>query len=122
MYLKAEISTYRQAQRYNATTDELEEYGPEETLGVTEEVMSVTPLELRQEIEKRYFNLAKPIGADVQITPDGVIEITYAGEHDYRTPIHEQTPFMERVEIRVYEVEYKFVNINHDETFKDVAR
>jgi hypothetical protein len=77
--------------------------------------------ELKSKIEREYFSLDKPIGADVQIF-DGRLEIQYQGEYDYRTPKEEQIPFIETVSIFISKVEETNVDLEIDPIFKNVAR
>lgn len=92
-----------------------------ETLGVVGEIKRRSIKELKEEIEKRYFNLDKPIGADVQIF-DGTIIIQYEGEHDYRTPKKDKIPFIETVRIVISKVDEKYLDIASLAEFKKIPR
>jgi hypothetical protein len=89
--------------------------------GVIRELTAPTLEELKSKIEREYFSLDKPLGADVQIF-DGRLEIQYQGEHDYRTPKEEQIPFIETVSIFISKVEETMVDLESESIFKNVAR
>lgn len=89
--------------------------------GIIRELNAPTLAELKAKIEREYFDFAKPIGADVQIF-DGRIEISYEGEHDYRTPKEEQIPFIATVSIYITKVEVESVDLNNEELFKNIPQ
>lgn len=122
MYFKAYISMSTE----NLWKNDLGEYegcDPDtyQDHGIIAELQAPTLLELKAKIEKSYFNLDKPIGADVQIF-DGRIEIQYQGEHDYRTPKSEQIPFIETVSIVISSVDETYLDLANESIFKGVAR
>lgn len=76
---------------------------------------------LKAEIEKHYFSLSNPIGADVQIF-DGAIEIQYGGEHHYSTPKAEQIPFIETARIVISRVEETYLDLASEPLFSSINR
>ena len=92
-----------------------------ESLGIIDEIKRRSVKELKEEIEKKYFNLDKPIGADVQIF-EGTIIIQYEGEHDYRTPKKDQIPFIETARIVISKIDEKYVDISSLAEFKKIPR
>lgn len=89
--------------------------------GVVRDFTAPTLEELKKKIEKEYFNLEKPIGADVQIF-DGRIDIQYIGEHDYRTPKSEQIPFIETTSIYISKIEETYLDLANEEIFSKISR
>lgn len=80
-------------------------------LGITEK-SAPTLEELKSKIEHEYFNLEKPIGADVQVF-DGAIEISF--ETDDGKGI-------ENARIIIAKVEETYIDIASEPIFKGVAR
>lgn len=116
MYYKAYISI---------STEQMDNEGciPEtyQDHGVVATIQKPTLEELISEISKQYFNLERPIGADVQIF-DGSLEIQYEGEHDYRTPKAEQIPFIETARITISKVDETYLDLSLEPAFSKVAR
>lgn len=86
-----------------------------------EAIQAPTLAKLKEKISKRYFDLDKPIGADVQIF-DNRIEISYEGEHDYRTSKKDQFLFFETVSIYIAQVEETEVNLASEKLFSKIPR
>lgn len=117
MYYKASISV---------STEQLDSEGscnPDtyQDHGQVRELTAASLKELKQKIEREYFNLENPIGADVQIF-DGRIEIQYAGEHDYRTPKAEQVPFIETTSIVISKVDETYLDLASEPLFSKISR
>lgn len=115
IYLSVELMTQNKKGEWELGGTDYHDHGLVETL------TAPTVSKLIEKIEKRYFSLIKPIGADVQIY-DGALEISYEGEHDYRTPKKEQTPFIETVRIVISKVEKEILDLAKLKEFKGVAR
>lgn len=75
--------------------------GLEDTCHVinTETINSSTLESLLFELNKRY-SILNPDGIEIQIF-DNTIDISFEGEHDYRTPKSEQVPFFENIQIKI---------------------
>lgn len=123
MYYKASITVSTENLWLNPKTNEYEGCDPDtfQDCGVVREITASTLVELKQKIEREYFNLEKPVGADVQIF-DGRIEIQYEGEHDYRTPKAERIPFIETTSIYISKVNEESIDLENEELFKNIPR
>jgi len=123
MYFKAYISVSTEQLEINIETNQYEGCNPDtyQDHGIIRELTAPTLVELKAKIESEYFNLEKPVGADVQIF-DGRIEIQYQGEHDYRTPKNEQTPFIEITSIIISKVDETYLDLSNEEIFSKISR
>lgn len=123
MYFKAYISVATENLWKNPKTNEYEGCDPDtyQDHGIIRELTAPTLAELKTKIEHEYFNLEKPIGADVQIF-DGRIEIQYQGEHDYRTPKAEQIPFIETTSIYISRVTETHIDLESNPLFASIGR
>ncbi len=93
--------------------------------GVTE-LKAQTLEELKNKISSQFFDLDKPIGADVQIF-DGRIKISYEGEHDINYSIPkdkrpEQIPFIETASISIVRVEETEIDLANESIFSKIER
>jgi len=91
-------------------------------LGAVYSLQAPTLAELKTKISSEYFNLDKPIGADVQLY-DGAIEICFDGEHDYRKSMDERdhTPFLETIRITISQVDETYLDLSNDPLFKNIG-
>jgi len=123
VYFKAYLSLTTEQLWLNPETNAYEGCDPDtfQDHGTIRELTAPTLQALKNKIEKEYFDLEKPIGADVQIF-DGAIEIQYQGEHDYRTPKAEQIPFIETVRITISQVEETYLDLANETIFKNISR
>lgn len=123
MYYKASVSMATENLWLNEKTNEYEGCDPDsfQFHGEIQSFKASTLPELKSIIEKNYFNLEKPVGADVQIY-DNRIEISYQGEHDYRTPKKEQIPFIETISIVISKVIETQINLEEELLFKNIPR
>lgn len=123
MYFKASISISTENFWLNPETGDYEGCDPDtyQEHGIIRELTAPTLKELKVKIEREYFSLDKPIGADVQIF-DGRIEIQYEGEHDYRMPREDRIPFIETVSVYISKVEEIPIDLETEEIFKGVSR
>lgn len=123
MYFKAYIHMTTEQLWKDPKTGEYEGCDPDtfQDHGQVGTLQAPTLEELKTKIEKQYFNLEKPIGADVQIF-DGRIEIQYQGEHDYRTPKDEQVPFIETVSIIISSVDETYLDLANESIFSKIER
>lgn len=123
MYFKAYIAISTENLWKNPKTNEYEGCDPDsfQDHGIIREIQASTLEELKNKVEKEFFNLEKPIGADVQIF-DGAIEIQYQGEHDYRTPKAEQIPFIETARIVISKVDETYLDLANETIFKNISR
>lgn len=123
MYFKAYISVATEKLWMNPETGSYEGCDPDtyQDQGVVRSITAPTLAELKAKIEREYFNLEKPIGADVQIF-DGRIEIQYQGEHDYRTPKAEQIPFIETTSIVISKVDETYLDLANEDIFSKISR
>lgn len=123
MYFKAYIAISTENLWKNFETGEYEGCDPDsyQDHGIVRELKDATLEGLKKKIEREFFNLEKPIGADVQIF-DGVIEIQYEGEHDYRTPKAEQIPFIETARITIAKVEETNLDLMNEPLFQKISR
>ena len=121
MYYKASICLSTKALWLNPETNTYEGCDPEtyQNHGQIREIAAPTLNELRTKIEREYFKLSKPIGADVQIF-DNIIEIQYEGEHDYRTPKKDRIPFIETTSIYITRVIETEVDLGKESVFADL--
>lgn len=107
MYYKAYISL---------ATEQMDDEGciPEtyQDFGVIDTIQAPTLAGIKIAIEKRYFNLEKPIGANVQVF-DGALEISY--ESDFARQI-------ENVRITISKIDENYLDLSNEELFKGVAR
>lgn len=107
MYYKAYISL---------ATEQMDDEGciPEtyQDFGVVETIQAPTLQELKEKISKQFFNLEKPIGADVQIF-DSAIEISC--EDDSK-------PQINNYRITISKVEETYIDLSNEGLFKGVAR
>lgn len=76
----------------------------------TETIKSSTLESLIAELNKRY-SILNPNGIEVQIF-DNKIDISFEGEHDYRTPKSEQIPFIEDIQIKIEHYEPTEVDLS----------
>lgn len=123
MYFKAYIAISTENLWKNPETNEYEGCDPDsyQDHGIIREIQASTLEELKNNIQKEFFNLEKPIGADVQIF-DGAIEIQYQGEHDYRTPKAEQIPFIETARIVISKIDETYLDLANETIFKNISR
>lgn len=89
--------------------------------GTIDTIRAPSLAELKAAIERRYFSLDNPIGADVQIF-ENRIEIQYQGEHDYRTPKAERIPFIETATITIAKITTEEVDLSSEMVFAKVPR
>lgn len=122
-YYKAYIQISTVQYLKNTETGEFEGCDPDsyQDHGVVQTIQAPSLEELKQKISREFFNLEKPVGADVQIF-DGSIEIQYEGEHDYRTPKSEQVPFIETARIVISKVEETYLDLSNEDLFKNIDR
>lgn len=113
IYLSVEFMTKNKKGEWEFGGDEYHDHGLVDTL------TAPSLPKLIEEIEKRYFNLIKPIGADVQIF-DGALEICYEGEPDYRDK--NPTPFMETARIIISKVQKETLDLAKVKEFNKVSR
>ncbi len=123
MYFKAYISVSTEQLWENPKTNEYEGCDPDsyQDLGIVRELTATTLEDLKNKIQKEYFDLEKPVGADVQIF-DGRIEIQYQGEHDYRTPKAEQIPFIETTSIVISKIDEIYLDLANEKLFSKISR
>lgn len=123
MYFKASISISTVNLWFNPETGAYEGCDPDtyQYYGIARELTAPTLKELKVKIEREYFSLDKPIGADVQIF-DGRIEIQYEGEYDYRTPKEDRIPFIETASVYISKVEEISIDLETEDLFKGVSR
>lgn len=76
----------------------------------TETINSSTLESLLSELNKRY-SILKPDGIEIQIF-DNTIDISFEGEHDYRTPRSERVPFFENIQIKIEQYEPTEVDLS----------
>lgn len=89
--------------------------------GVIRTFTAPTLLELKTILSKEFFNLDKPIGANVQIF-ENRIEIRYSGEHDYRTPKSERIPFIETASVYIEKITSEEVDLTKEPLFSKIER
>lgn len=123
MYYKAYISLATESLWLNPKTKEYEGCDPDtyQDHGIVRELTAPSLEELKKKIEKEYFSLDNPIGADVQIF-DGRIEISSQGEHDYRTPEAEQIPFIENFSIVISKIDETYLDLANEDIFSKISR
>lgn len=123
MYFKAYISVSTEQLWKNPKTNKYEGCDPDsyQDLGIIRELTATTLEDLKNKIQKEYFDLEKPVGADVQIF-DGRIEIQYQGEHDYRTPKAEQIPFIETTSIVISKIDETYLDLANEKVFSKISR
>ena len=123
MQFKAYISVSTEQLWKNPKTNEYEGCDTDsyQDLGIIRELTATTLEDLKNKIQKEYFNLEKPVGADVQIF-DGRIEIQYQGEHDYRTPKAEQIPFIETTSIVISKIDETYLDLANEKLFSKISR
>lgn len=123
MYFKAYVALSTENLWLNPETNEYEGCDPDtfQDHGIVFTFQDSTLEGLKKQIEKHFFNLDKPIGADVQIF-DGAIEIQYQGEHDYRTPKAEQIPFIETARIVISKIDEAYLDLASETIFKNISR
>jgi hypothetical protein len=123
MYFKAYIAISTENLWRDPETGEYEGCDPDtfQDHGIVRELTDSTLEGLKNKIKREFFDLEKPIGADIQIF-DGAIEIQYQGEHDYRTPKAEQIPFIETARIVISKIEETYLDLANETIFKNVSR
>lgn len=123
VYFKAYIAISTENLWKNPETNEYEGCDPDsyQDHGIVQTFQAVTLEELKNKIQKEFFNLEKPVGADVQIF-DGAIEIQYQGEHDYRTPKAERIPFIETARIVISKIDETYLDLANETIFKNISR
>lgn len=100
MYFKAMLAISTQQLELNPKTGKYEGSNPDthEDHGVFETVTATTLEELVAKLKKRYDL------KDAELF-EGVIQLSYMGEHDHRTPKEERVPFIEDLSIHFSRVE-----------------
>lgn len=123
MYFEAVVALSTENLWKNPETGEYEGCDPDsyQDHGVVLTLQDPTLEGLKKKIEQHYFDLEKPVGADVQIF-DGALEIQYQGEHDYRTPKDEQIPFIETARIVILKVEEEYLDLANEPLFSKISR
>lgn len=112
MYFKAYISITTEDLMTDGSCDPdtFQDHGEIETF------TKPTLAELKTEIGKRYFNLEKPIGADVQIF-DGSIDICHL-EQNLKTG----QEYYENIRIMISKVDETFLDLSNEDAFKGVSK
>lgn len=123
MYFKAVVALSTENLEKNPETGKYEGCDPDsyQDHGVVLTLQDPTLEGLKEKIAQHYFDLEKPVGADVQIF-DGALEIQYQGEHDYRTPKDEQIPFIETARIVFLKVEEEYLDLANEPLFSKISR
>jgi hypothetical protein len=122
VYFKAYIAISTEQLWLNTETNAYEGTDPDtyQDHGVIETLRATTLDDLKNKISRQFFDLDKPIGADVQIF-ENRIEMSYQGENDYRLPKKEQIPFIENLTIIIVKIEETEIDLSTETLFKKIG-
>lgn len=105
MYYKAEISVATEKLWINPKSGDYEGCDPEtyQDHGTIQVITKPSLDAIKEELHRQY-------GLKNAELYDGLITVSYDGEHDYRIPFEERVPFIETMTIAITKVEETLLN------------